>query len=208
MRDARSSDHTDGNDQFESPDESMNDPHDAVRIERDRNRMLGRRSPVDQSESSLISHDYQPRTGGPELIASWPLGPAPRQREPGDIDWQISACDFVTLQKNSMLMPYIGPLDYTKIYLGVCGQAYVDAVGEELTVKLTNRNLSGKPYETDATINANSSEYFVSPMVDFAPETDEYENEGRLFGGYELRAKVSDGTGYIDQGTAVQLWSE
>lgn len=177
-------------------------------IEPDPNRMLGRRSPVGQSESGLVSRDYQPRTGGPELIASWPLGSAPGQTEPGDVDWEVSTSEYVTLQKHTFTMPFVGPLDYAKIYLGVTGHARVDTEGETLSVELANRNLSGKPYEATAELGATELRPFASAMVEFAPETDEYDNEGRMYGGYELRAKVSDGVAYLDQGTAVQLWSE
>jgi hypothetical protein len=173
----------------------------------DPNRMLSRRSPVGQSESGLASRDYQPRTGGPELIASWPLGPAPSQTSAALEDWEVSSTEFVALQRNALQLPYLGPIDYSPLYLNATGRARVDT-GERLTLELANRNLSGKPYEVAVELTNDERAPFMIPTVEVAPETDEHGVMGKEYGGYELRAKVSGGSAAVDPGTAVQLWSE
>jgi len=172
----------------------------------DENRMLARRSPVGQSSSGLASRDYQPRTGGPELVASWPLGPAPDSTSPGVEEWQVPAEESVVLQRNFLQLPYLGPIDYSPLYLNVMGAASVD--GGTMRVELANQNLSGKPYEHEVELTNDEREPFVVPMVEVAPETDEHGEIGKSYGGYELRASTTDGTGYVDPGTTVQLWSE
>jgi hypothetical protein len=175
----------------------------------DENRMLARRSPVDRSRSGLVSHDYQPRNGGPELVASWPLGPAPGTETEGVEDWSVSGTDPIALQRNFLQLPYLGPIDHSPLYLNVMGEARVDA-GGTLRIELANRNLSGKPYEFAVDLTNEERQPFVVPMVEVAPETDEHGELGKSYGGYELRASVSDSgvTGYVDPGTTVQLWSE
>jgi hypothetical protein len=176
----------------------------------DPNRMLSRRSPVGQSRPSTVSRDYQPRTGGPELVASWPLGAPPSQTEPGGEDWEVTDSEYVTLQKNYLNVPYVAPIECSILYLNVCGRAATSADDETLTLGLTTDHLevSGEPYETSIDLSAADGEYFLTPMIEFAPDTGEYEPGHDIVSGYELRAKVSGGTGHVDQGTAVQLWSE
>jgi hypothetical protein len=173
----------------------------------DPNRMLSRRSPVGRSASGLVSRDYQPRTGGPELVTSWPLGPAPSQTGADAEDWTVSSTDPAVLQRNVLQLPYLGPIDNNPLYLNAMGTARVDA-NETLTLELTNRHLSGEPYETTVELTNDEREPFVIPMVEVALETDEHGRLGKEYGGYELRATVSGGTAAVDPGTAVQLWSE
>lgn len=173
----------------------------------DPNRMLSRRSPVGQSASGLVSRDYQPRNGGPELVASWPLGPAPSQTSADLEDWTVSCTEPAVIQRNGLQLPYLGPIDHSPLYLNAMGTARVDA-GETLTLELANRQLSDEPYETAIELSNDEREPFVLPMVEVAPETDEHGRLGKEYGGYELRAWVSGETGEIDPGTAVQLWSE
>jgi len=172
----------------------------------DENRMLARRSPVDRSSSGLASRDYQPRTGGPELVASWPLGPAPDSASPGVEDWRVPADETAVLQRNFLQLPYLGPIDYSPLYLNVMGAARV--AGDVMRIELANQNLAGKPYEHEIELTNEERAPFVVPMVEVAPETDEHGELGKSYGGYELRASTSDGPGYVDPGTTVQLWSE
>lgn len=172
--------------------------------------MLSRRSPVGQSRPSTVSRDYQPRTGGPELVASWPLGPTPSQERPGDESWTVTDPEFVTLQKNFVTIPYAAPIEHSILYLNACGRASTSSEEATLTLRLTTDHLElkGEPYETSIDLSAVDGEYFLTPMIEFAPDTGEYEPGHDIVAGYELRAKVSGGTGYVDQGSAVQLWSE
>lgn len=190
-------------------DREVHVPGDVVAIS-DTNRMLSRRSPVGRSRPSTVSRDYQPRTGGPELVASWPLGAPPSQTEPGDGEWEVTDSEYVTLQKNFITVPYAAPIECSILYLNVCGRASTSADDETLTLELTTDHLdvSGEPYETAIDLSTADGEYFLSPMIEFAPDTGEYEPGHDIVSGYKLRAKVSGGTGSIDQGTAVQLWSE
>jgi len=197
-----------GSDSDDGPDgdRTVHAP-DAATASGDPNRMLGRESPVERSSSGLASRDYRPRTGGPELVASWPLGPSPSQEGPGAEDWTVGSTEPVVLQRNYLQLPYLGPIDYSPLYLNVMGSAYVDA-GERLTLTLANRHLSGKPYECAVELTNDERKPFVLPMSEVAPETAEHGVEGKEYGSYELRAAVSGGTGHVDPGTAVQLWSE
>lgn len=176
------------------------------------NRFQDRPTPTGKSDSSLASRDYRPRTGGPDLITSWPLGPAPGQTEPGDIDWELTEPEFTTLGRTLLQLPYLGPIDYTKIYLNVRGRGRVEQSGVVLTLRISNEALSGKPYETEIELTNTETEPFISPMVELTPDGREYgEHEfigKEMYGGYTLEGKVSDGSAYLDQGTAVQLWSE
>lgn len=169
-----------------------------------------RRSPVDRSEAGLVSRDYQPRHGGPELVASWPLGPAPGQTEPGDVDWTVESEAFVQLQRNLTFTHFLGPIDYTKLYLGVRGRGRAE--GGTLTLRLETVHLEGDAYETEIDLRNGEDEPFGTPMVEATPDARDYrEHEfiGReMYGGYVLSARVSGGVGYLDQGTAVHLWSE
>lgn len=172
------------------------------------NRMLGRRSAAEQSQSGLVSRDYQPRTGGPELMASWPLGAPPRQTEPGDLDWRVTGTDWTMIQKHHFSMPYVGPIDYAKLYIGVTGIASVDEDEETLGVRLENRHVEGDAYDATARIHGTSDATFATPMIEFAPDVETFTGRGRTVGGYTVSARVSGGTAWIDQGTAVQLWAE
>lgn len=181
-----------------------------VETRRDPNRMLGRRSPVGESDSALVSRDYQPRVGGPELVASWPLGPTPAQTSPGDEDWTVTSPDYVTLQKNCLQIPYVAPVECSILYLNVCGRGRTSSDDTVMTLHLATDHLTvdGEPYETTVELSAPESEYFVSPMVEIAPDTGDYDPGGDIVASYTFEAAVSGGTGYLDQGTAVQLWSE
>lgn len=175
------------------------------------NRIVERRDPVPQSESGLLSRDYQPRSGGPELIASWPLGTPPEQETPGGDPWRILDTDFVQLQRNLTVNHFLGPIEYTKLYLGVRGRGRV-ANGGILTLRLEQLHLEGEAYETQIDLTNDSDAPFMTPMVECTPDARDYREHsfiGReMYGGYVFSAKVTSGTGYLDQGTAVHLWSE
>lgn len=167
-----------------------------------------RRSPIGRSTSGLVSRDYRPRTRGPKLITSWPLGPAPGQTEPGDQDWEITTAEFVPIQKNRLTLPYAAPVDYAPTYLNVRGRVSVDS-GATLTLRLENCQLSGKPYDVTIDLRNVTNADFQSPFVEFTPERpSEYDRYGEVYAGYELLAKVEGGAGFLDQGTSVQYWSE
>lgn len=169
--------------------------------------LLQRRSPIDRSESGLVSRDYQPIVGGPRLVGSWPLGAQSGDRFPA-ADWQIDRDDFVPVQRNILTAPQLAPVDFSPAYLVVCGRGHVDA-GATLTIRLSNRYYSGKPYETSLELTATESTPFLSTAVEFAPDEPDYEAAaGRIFPEYSLEAKAADGTGYLHPGTGVQLWSE
>jgi len=185
-------------------------------------RLIARDSPVGASESSLASRDYQPRHGGPELITSWSIGPPPDRTEPNEADWELTSDQYVTIDRSYFTLPYAGPVDYSMIYLNVCGAGYVDAEGADsaedtgdatLSLVLANPDLSGKASRTECELTNRSRKRFASSMIEVTPETRDrdhapYSKLGKVFGEYELDAKVTGGTGYVDRGTCVQLWSE
>ena len=169
--------------------------------------ILTRRSPIDRSDSGLVSRDYQPIIGGPKLICSWPLGPAPGDDFPTG-PWTINHTDFVPVQRNILTAPNLAPVDYAPTYLVACGRAHVDQ-GATLTLRIANRYFSGKPYETEWTVQVTEPTPFLSSTVECAPDEPDYESpEARVFPEYALEAKVEGGCGYLDPGTNVQLWSE
>lgn len=176
------------------------------------NRIIERRDPTDHSDSGLLSRDYQPRYGSPELIASWPLGPTPGQTAPGNVEWTVTDDEFVQLQRNLTITPFVGPIEHSKIYLGIRGTGRVETDGETLTIRLETTHLEGSEYETEIDLSNTSMQPFVTPMIEFAPDARDYRKHtyiGReMYGGYVLSAAVTGGTGYLDQGTSVHLWSE
>lgn len=176
------------------------------------NRIVERRDPAEHSDSGLLSRDYQPRHGGPELIASWPLGPAPGQTEPGNVDWEVTDDEFVQLQRNLTVTPFVGPIEQSKIYLGVRGTGRVGSEGDTLSIRLETTHLEGSEYETEIELTNTSMQPFITPMVEFTPDARDYREHtfiGReMYSGYILSASVTGGTGYLDQGTSVHLWSE
>lgn len=171
-----------------------------------------RRSSTRCSDSGLVSRDYQPRRDGPELIASWPLGPAPGQTTPGNVDWEVTDREFVQLQRNLTVTPFIGPIERSKIYLGVRGSGRVDTEGESLSVRLETTHLEGSEYETEIELSNPSMRPFITPMIEFTPDARDYREHTyigkEMYGGYVLSASVTGGTGYLDQGTSVHCWSE
>ncbi|WP_433627537.1 hypothetical protein [Halomicrococcus sp. NG-SE-24] len=175
------------------------------------NRLVDRRDPVDRSQSGLVSRDYQPRRGGPELVASWPLGTPPRQSRPGNVDWKVESEEFVQLQRNLTVNHFLGPVEFTKLYVGVRGRGRVEGDGT-LALRLEPIHLEGEEYRTTVELADGSDAPFVTPMVEFTPDAPDYRQHtfiGReMYGGYVLSARAIDGTGYLDQGTAVHLWSE
>lgn len=175
------------------------------------NRIVDRRDPVPRSESGLLSRDYQPRSGGPELITSWPLGAPPEQGQPGGDPWRIRGEEFVQIQRNLTVNHFLGPIEFTKLYLGVRGRGHVKD-GGTLTLKLTQIHLEGAEYETSIDLTNETEAPFMTPMVECTPDKRAYREHsfiGReMYGGYVLSAKATDGVGYLDQGTAVHLWSE
>lgn len=176
------------------------------------NRVSPRRSSMERSETGLVSRDYQPRHGGPELLASWPLGPTPAQTEPGNVDWEVTSEEFVQLQRNLTLTHLLGPIDYTALYVGVRGTGRIDTPGETLLLALEPTHLEGDEFETTIQLTNTTDEPFVTPMVEFTPDRRAYGEHSfigsEMYGGYVLSAAVSGGTGYLDQGTSVHLWSE
>lgn len=175
------------------------------------NRLVERRDPVPQSRSGLLSRDYQPRRGGPEMVASWPLGTPPELEQPGADPWRIRETDYVQLQRNLTVNHFLGPIEFTKLYLGVRGSGRIEG-GGVLSVKLEQLHLEDEAYETEIELTNGEDAPFLTPMVECTPDAREYREHsfiGReMYGGYVLSAKVSSGTGYLDQGTAVHLWSE
>jgi hypothetical protein len=175
------------------------------------NRMLDRRDPVPESESGLLSRDYQPRTGGPEMVTSWPLGAPPDLDRPGGDPWEIPDDEFVQIQRNLTVNQFLGPIEFTKLYLGVRGRGHVTD-GGTLTLKLEQVHLEGDEYQTEIDLTNEADAPFMTPMVECTPDRRDYREHsfiGReMYGGYVLSAKATDGTGYLDQGTAVHLWSE
>lgn len=175
------------------------------------NRIVDRRDPVPQSERGLVSRDYQPRSGGPELVASWPLGTPPGQTRPGGDPWPVDDEEFVQLQRNLTVNHFLGPIEFTKLYLGVRGCGHVTD-GGTLTVKLEQIHVEGPEYETSIDLTNDTDEPFMTPMVECTPDARDYREHsfiGReMYGGYVFSAKAAGGVGYLDQGTAVHLWSE
>lgn len=175
------------------------------------NRMVDRRDPVPESKSGLLSRDYQPRTGGPEMVTSWPLGTPPGQDEPGGDPWRVDTDEFTQLQRNLTVNHFLGPIECSKLYLGVRGRGFVTD-GGTLTLRLEQVHLEGAEYETEIDLVNGDDAPFMTPMVESTPDARDYREHsfiGReMYGGYVLSAKVSDGVGYLDQGTAVHLWSE
>lgn len=175
------------------------------------NRIVDRRDPVPESESGLVSRDYQPRHGGPEMVASWPLGAPPTQEGLGDDDWTVESEEFVTLQRNLTVTNFLGAIEYTKLYGGVRGRVRVSD-GATLYLRFESIHLEGDQYETTVEFTCTQPSPFITPMIEFTPDARDYRDHsfiGReMYGGYELEARVEDGTGYVDQGTAVHLWSE
>lgn len=173
--------------------------------------MIERRDPSQESASGLVSRDYQPRTGGPEMVASWPLGAPPTQNGLGDDEWEITTEEFVTIQRNLTVTNFLGAIEYTKLYGGVRGRVRVTD-GATLSLRFSPIHLEGEQYETTVQFSCTETSPFITPMVEFTPDSRDYREHsfiGReMYGGYELEARVEDGTGYLDQGTAVHLWSE
>lgn len=198
----------------ETTDPPPDEPHRADREigtpRADHNRMLGRRSPIDRSDSSLVSRDYQPRHGGPELVTSWPLGAPPTQTDLGAEPWEITASEDVTLQQTILSPPYVTDPNAAPAYLVVCGQGCVGSAGDELHLSLSNTSLSGKPYETEITLTNTDPNPFMTPTIEVTPDRPDYESKawGSEPTMYVLSARVSGDAGYLDPGTNVQLWSE
>jgi choline-sulfatase len=184
-------------------DASVEEPH------ADRNHMLSRRSPIGQSESGLASRDYQPRTGGPEVLASWPLGSPPDSTELGHHEWEVTETEYVPLQNALFSPPFMTGHNYSPAYLVVCGRGCVDD-GETLSIELSNETLSGKPYETEIELTNTDPRAFMTPLIEVTPDRPDYESKpwGPDYAEFRLSAKVSGGSGYLDPGTNVQLWSE
>jgi hypothetical protein len=165
------------------------------------------RGPLEASDSRLVSRDYRPLQDGPSLITSWPVGIPPTHRGSGE-HWEITDTEWTTLQRNVLSAPHLAPLDRSPTYLVVCGRGHVDD-GEVLEIRLDNRHLSGKPYETTLEIAAEDSVTFTTPTVEFTPDRGVYEgSDARHYPEYSLEATVTGGTGYVNAGTNVQLWSE
>lgn len=176
----------------------------------DHTRMLGRRSPIHRSDSALVSRDYQPHHGGPELVTSWALGAPPTQTSIGDEPWEITSNEDVTLQKTILSPPYLTDPHFAPAYLVVCGQGHVGADGDVLHLSLSNTSLSGKPYETEITLTNTAPAPFMTPLVEVTPDRADYEHKawGSSPTMYVLSACVSGTVAYLDAGTNVQLWSE
>ena len=169
--------------------------------------LLARRSPIGRSEGNLVSRDYQPILGGPKLIASWPIGPAPNA-DFADRDWEIDRTTYVPIQRNILTAPNLAPVGHAPTYLVICGRGHVDP-GETLSVRLSNPHFTGKPYETTTHIQETDPTAFLSTAVECAPDAPDYEDPAaRVFPEYRLEARVTAGSGYLDPGTNVQLWSE
>lgn len=172
--------------------------------------MLGRRSPVKQSDSGLVSRDYQPRHGGPELVASWRLGAPPTQTELGSQPWEITQSEEVTLQQTILSPPYLTDPHYAPAYLVVCGEGHVAREGDSLHLSLSTTALSGKPYETEITLRTTQPAPFMTPLIEVTPDRADYETKawGSTPTKAVLSARVDGEAGYLDPATNVQLWSE
>ncbi|MFB6183551.1 MAG: hypothetical protein ABEI96_03265 [Haloarculaceae archaeon] len=164
-----------------------------------------RPSPLTASESGLVSREYRPRTHGPELVTSWPLGRPPVGRG-NETAWSITTSEYVTVQRTRLTLPYLGALDRAPLYLNVVGHATV-ADGATLSLWLEQDHLDGEHYELEADVRR--SGHFQLPMVEVVPDgPEDYVGGHDVYGGFTLRARVAGGIARLDGGTAVQLWSE
>jgi hypothetical protein len=165
-----------------------------------------RPSPLAASDSGLASRDYRPRRAGPELVTSWPLGPAPDATGADDADWTVGTGEYVTLQRSRFTLPYLGCHDEVPLYLNVVGHVSVDT-GATLSLWLSQRHLEGDHYEMEVDLTRTGD--FQTPMVEVAPDDPEAVRDGReVYGGFDVRARVENGTATVDRATAVQLFSE
>lgn len=191
-----------------SLDDSLPDP---VVPDAAKRRKGEQRGVAPRNKSGLLSRHYRPRHDGPDYLASWPLGAPPRQTGPDDVDWRVESRTFVTLQRNLTVNHLFGAIDESPIYLGVRGRCRVTD-GATLTLRVEPIHLDEPDYGTTIHLKNTETEPFMTPMDEFLPtDRDAYREHsfiGReMYGGYVLSAKVTGGTGYIDQGTAVHLWS-
>lgn len=183
-------------------DDADTDPNDREAIDL----APERPSPIDASESGLVSRDYRPRTPGPELVTSWPLGPAPTADSLDETDWQIETADYVSLQRVRLSLPYLGGHDFAPLYLNVVGHVTVET-DATLSLWLTQRHLDGEHYELNVDLARTGN--FQTPMIEVAPDDPEAIEQGReVYGGFTLRARVEDGSATVGSGTAVQLFTE
>ena len=173
----------------------------------DHNRMLGRRSPLGETETGLSSRQYEPRLGGPQLVASWRLGAPPTQSGIAEEPWEIRTAELTRLQTTILSPPYVTDPNHGPAYLVVCGQGWVDTADDVLRVALSNSALSGKPYETEISLENTEPRPFMTPLVELTPDRPDYETKAWSNDPtkYELAAA---GDGYLHPATNVQLWSE
>lgn len=165
-----------------------------------------RPSPLDASDSGLVSRDYRPRTTGPELVTSWPLGHPPTAETLDETDWHIESGEYVTLSQIQFSLPYLGGHDFTPLYLNVVGHAAVSG-DATLSLWLDQHHLDGDHYEIEVDLTRTGS--FQTPMVEVAPDDPAAIKQGReVYAGVDLRARVEGGTATVDQSTAIQLFSE
>lgn len=119
--------------------------------------------------------------------------------------------EFVTLQRNLTLTDFIGSIEYTRIYAGIWGRARVSD-GGRLTLRLRPIHLEADQYETTVKLVNSKERPFATPIVEFTLNTRDYREHSfigqEMYGGYVLEARAESGTGFLDQGTAVYLWSE
>ncbi len=171
------------------------------------NRLLNRESPTDQSESGLPSRAWRPQTGGPQLVTTWSLGPAPAQfRSKEKWAWTIPEGEF--LLKHAMVsLPYGAAIDHAPSYVSALGRGFVEA-GTMLRLTLSCEHLEGDAYEETITVPTETNAPFVLPMLEFTPEVEAYVDWGRICGEAKLFASVQGGPVTIERGTCIQLWSE
>jgi hypothetical protein len=169
-------------------------------------RAAARPSPLAASASGLVSRAYRPRTAGPKLVTSWPLGPAPDAEGLDDADWTVESGDYVTLKRVQFSLPYLGDHDAAPLYLNVLGHVTVES-GATLSLWLEQRHLDGEHYDVEADLRTTAE--FQLPMVEVAPDDPDAISQGReVYAGFDLRTRVEGGTATVDRATAVQLFTE
>lgn len=177
-----------------------------------KNRLHDRRPPDEYSRSGLVSQDYQPRHGGPELVASWPLGIPPGSPGPGVM---TGASRARSSSSYSGISPSI--------------TFWPDRVHEALRRRQRpwSRRGRGDAYDPPRTRPprrgrvpdvhrplkrgrrpVHDSDGGVHARRVRLPRVRVLVHRPRDVGGYVLSAKVSGGMDYLDQRTSVSLWSE
>ncbi|AHG00962.1 hypothetical protein HALLA_12075 [Halostagnicola larsenii XH-48] len=162
-----------------------------------------RAPPTPNSDSGLVSRDYQ-SADGPQLITSSNVN---HLVEPGTTEYTFTNTSYESVLHESIYYPFVGNADAGPAYLAFGGIISNDTDGESVFVELDRDPGSQGLGTLEIEITANSGTDFMTPFIPLTLEDyDDGEWNENDLGWVRAQVRVSGGTGHLHRLSGIQVW--